>query len=158
MEISKVFLRFLSFKFFFFSFLFSVFSSISHFLFFLIHTHTFSLSLSLSFSLVWHAITCIWHIYNNNNMLLVDNRHLGPPRSLIRTYFFSSLCIRVIFIYTHIYIFIYLYNPKISVCVDGKYVFYVSPVCVFLSVQRSWTPFLSFHFSQSIPIFIFVFY
>lgn len=48
-------------------------------------------------------------------MLLVDNRHLGPPRSLIRTYFFSSLCIRVIFIYTHIYIFIYLYNPKICV-------------------------------------------
>lgn len=152
MEISKVFLKFLPFKFLFFSFLFSFFSSIFHSLFFLVHAYT--LSLFLSFSLVWHAITCIWHIYNNNNMLLVDNRHLGPSQSLIRTYFFSSLCICVIFIYTHIYIFIYLYIRKFQCVLMVSTCLYVSSVCVFLSVQRSWTPFLSFHFSQSIPIFI----
>lgn len=73
-------------------------------------------------------------------MLLVDNRHLGPPRSLIRTFFF--LYVYVLYSYTHIYIFIYLYNPKkfsVCVCIGSVYV-YVTSVYVFLSVQRSWTP------------------
>lgn len=79
-------------------------------------------------------------------MLLVDNRHLGPPRSLIRTFFFL-LYVYVLYSYTHIYIFIYLYNPKkfsVCVCIGSVYVYvfsvYVFSVYVFLSVQRSWTP------------------
>lgn len=53
-------------------------------------------------------------------MLLVDNRHLGPPRSLIRTFFFFFMytC------YIHILIFIYLYI----------YIIRKSSVCVYVSV------------------------
>lgn len=133
MEISKVFLRFLSLDF------------LSPRLNFTASCTSFPPSLSFThshiLSFVWHAITCIWHIYNNNNMLLVDNRHLGPPRSLIRTFFFL-LYVYVLYSYTHIYIFIYLYNPKkfsACVCIGSVYV-YVFSVYVFLSVQRSWTP------------------
>lgn len=102
------------------------------------------------FLFVWHAITCIWHIYNNNNMLLVDNRH-GPPRSLTLnsyfTFFFYFFMYTCIFIYTHIYIFIYLYNPKSSVCrwCVLSFLFFLKgpgpPLLSILSLVCSHTPF-----------------
>lgn len=144
MEISKVFLRFLSLDFLFPRLNFTA-SCISF-------PPSLSFTHSHILSFVWHAITCIWHIYNNNNMLLVDNRHLGPPRSLIRTFFFFIMytC------YIHILIFIYLYIyiiRKSSVCV---YVSVVS-MCMYLPCMYFWVfkgpgPPPSFH-SWSSPSF-----
>lgn len=86
-------------------------------------------------------------------MLLVDNR---PPRSLTLTYFtfffffVTSLCIRV-YLYILIFIYLYIYIIRKVQCVAGVCSLFIflfakvldPPLCPFLSLVYSHTPFLS---------------